>query len=188
MPDTPGASARIREMLREAFARQGATTPDLQRLEGDRVPEPFRSLLVHDSDMTSTLQRFHGFRPGLRCLHVRERDGILEREVLLCREGDGTSPVEYGVIRIRLASLAEPVRESIREGRVPLGGILDESGVPHRCRVEEYFRLAAASFLDRLLEDGRREWRYGRLNRLRTGSGALIAEVIEILPGVDRGG
>ena len=33
------------------------------------MPEPYRSLLVHERDMTSTLGQFHGGDIGLKVLH-----------------------------------------------------------------------------------------------------------------------
>ena len=38
----------------------------LERIDGEEMPEPFKSLLVHGNDMTPTLESFHG-----RCVHLR---------------------------------------------------------------------------------------------------------------------
>ena len=42
------------------YAQQERELPSVDFLDGDKIPDPQNSLLVHDSDMTSTLTRFHG--------------------------------------------------------------------------------------------------------------------------------
>ncbi len=181
MPDGVECASRVEEMLREAFARQGSGRPSLEPLGDARVPEPYRSLLVHDSDMTSALQRRHRQELGLDLLHVARRPDSLEREVLLRGSLDGR-PVEYGVIRILLAALAPPVAEAVLLGREPLGGLLVRFGIGHRSRPGGYFRMGGDGYLDGLFGDGRPRWRYGRINRLWGDAGDLLAEVVEILP------
>jgi len=44
--------------LDEFYARAGLPMPSLQELTGKEVPEPYRSLLVHENDMTPTLEQF----------------------------------------------------------------------------------------------------------------------------------
>ena len=43
--------------------------PGIERVDGAALPEPYRSLLVHERDMTSTLGQFHGDDIGLKVLH-----------------------------------------------------------------------------------------------------------------------
>ena len=37
---------------------RGLPLPVMEQIQADEMPEPYRSLLVHDSDMTSTLEEF----------------------------------------------------------------------------------------------------------------------------------
>ena len=46
--------------LDEFYARTGLILPKIERLRGEQVPEPYRKLLVHEHDMTPTLESFHG--------------------------------------------------------------------------------------------------------------------------------
>ena len=42
--------------LDEFYARSGLTLPPLDQIDGQALPEPYKSLLVHERDMTSTLE------------------------------------------------------------------------------------------------------------------------------------
>src|SRR5258708_40329644 len=55
--------------LDDFSARSGLPLPPIERLAGEQVPEPYRSLLVHDTDMTPTLESFHGARIHLQILN-----------------------------------------------------------------------------------------------------------------------
>src|SRR5262245_51547803 len=45
--------------LDEFYCRSGLSLPPLEIVDAEGVPEPYRSLLVHERDMTSTLEAFH---------------------------------------------------------------------------------------------------------------------------------
>ena len=171
-----------KDLLREAFSRHGLGAPELTLVSASEIPEPCRSLLVHEADMTSTLKRFHGDSLVLKRLHVEEIEGCLDREVVLCTKKEGR-PVEYGVIRIMLTSFEAPARESILAGIIPLGQILDDFEVRYVSRPREYFRILNLPYLEKELDDPGVSERYGRINTLTKPTGELLAEVIEILPG-----
>ncbi len=175
---------RPKELLAEAFARQGAGLPGLQPLPSEALPQPYRSLLVHDSDMTSTLKRRHQDNLSLKVLHLEVTEEEVRREVLLCRCLD-EKPVEYGVIRIVLPPFTLPAREAILAGAVPLGQILDTFGVMYLSRPEEYFRIRHNEYLRRRLHDRGTADRFGRVNTLRQPAGNILAEVVEILPAAE---
>jgi hypothetical protein len=81
----PGES--IAYPLDEFYARSGNTLPPLDQVEGQAVPEPYRTLLVHDHDMTSTLENFHRAGIHLRLLGRERKGEDYFREVLLLLEG-----------------------------------------------------------------------------------------------------
>ena len=86
------------------------------------MPEPARSLLVHERDMTRTLEQFHLGSLHLRVISRRRNEESYWRESVL--ELDGSNqPVEFGAIRIDLSRFAEPWRSRILEEHLPLGGI-----------------------------------------------------------------
>ena len=185
-PDTgeTGNAGRFQELLTKAFARQGMKYPELVTASALKIPQPYRSLLVHDSNMTSKLQRHHRDSLSLEVLHLRAAEDELEREVLLRRRGDG-KPVEYSVIRIVLASLGMPLRAAILAGAVPLGQILKTFGIEYSSQSREYFQIGGNRYLRQLLGDGNAAVRFGRINTLRQPRGGLLAEAIEILPAME---
>src|SRR5258708_29470319 len=78
-PTFQAGGPAIAHPLDEFYARSGLPLPPLEQIEGEEVPEPCKTLLVHDTDMTSTLEAFHG-----RSLHLhvlgRERRGTERSE------------------------------------------------------------------------------------------------------------
>ncbi len=45
--------------LDDFYARAGMRLPRIERLAGDDIPEPYRALLVHENDMTPTLEKYY---------------------------------------------------------------------------------------------------------------------------------
>ena len=143
------------------------------------VPSPYRELLVHDRDMTSTLARHHGGDIDLKLLEMRQKNRVYTRTVLLlCRE----QPVEYGWITIFLDSFPETAHELILEARHPLGWILEELQIDYVCDPSLFFRVEPDASLQALLKT-KASTLYGRGNRITSREGEMMADVIEILPG-----
>jgi hypothetical protein len=77
------------------------------------MPEPYRRLLVHQRDMTPTLEAAYSQKIHLRVLKHSLRDNVFSRQVLLLLE-DGVTPVEFGGIRIYLEHLAAEAKRLVR--------------------------------------------------------------------------
>src|SRR5262245_38385741 len=58
----PFASSDILHPLDDFYARAGLEVPRFELVAAHEVPEPYKSLLVHEADMTPTLESFHGAR------------------------------------------------------------------------------------------------------------------------------
>ena len=145
------------------------------------MPEPARSLLVHERDMTRTLEQFHLGSLHLRVLSRRRSEESYWRESVL--ELDGSNrPVEFGAIRIDLPRFAEPWRSQILEEHLPLGGILNASGVRYTSRPTAYLRFQPDAFITCALHFSESVPVFGRQNALRDSAGNILAEIIEILP------
>ena len=65
----------IAHPLDEFYERTGLELPPVKRVSGDQLPDPHRSLLVHQNDMTSTLENFHGDRIHLHVVGRDRRNG-----------------------------------------------------------------------------------------------------------------
>jgi hypothetical protein len=176
------ACPRLIGLLQEFYPGDPGLAPfEMMTVTADLMPQPDRSLLVHDRDMTSTLTRFHADELKLDILDRRVQDDQVARHIVL-RTMTDHRPVEYGAIRIRLAGLDEEVREKILAGEQPLGGILNEHQVGYASCPGGFFKIRATDLMADVLELSEPNWLYGRCNCLSAADGGNIAEVVEILP------
>jgi chorismate-pyruvate lyase len=181
---TPPDAATLPKLraFEDLYCDSKAAAPVLDAIDGEKVPEPYRKLLVHEGDMTPALERFHGDGIHLQVLRSNRTKDQYSRDVVL--RADGTrKPVEFGAIEINLAAVHDIAREAILQGRRPLGAILRDFSIAHLSRPKAYFRVKADDVIRRSLElNGAAEILYGRRNTLLIPSGAVLAEIIEILP------
>ena len=180
-PTSQAGGPAIAHPLDEFYARSGLPLPPLEQIEGEEVPEPSKTLLVHDTDMTSTLEAFHGRSIHLRVLGRERRDTEYHREVALCLEGS-EQPVEFGAIKIFLERFNPSAVEQILAERWPLGRILKDGAIAYVSRPKAFLRLASDKFINNVLQLTGANLLYGRRNTLADPSGRPLAEIIEILP------
>ena len=156
--------------------------PVIERVDGPAVPEPYRSLLVHERDMTSTLGQFHGDDIGLEVLHRHNDGDAFYREVLLLAKRD-RRPVEYGAIKIHLGQFPGPARDAITAGAVPLGQLLHDYSIGHLSRPSGFLRVECDDYIGGLFGLEGRPVLFGRRYTLYDATGKLcLAEIVEILP------
>lgn len=181
---------RIAELLyplTNFYTASGANLPEVEPIDGEQMPQPFRRLLVHRHDMTPTLEAFAGRSIRLRPLDVHKGEDALYRQVVLITEDD-EQPLEFGAIKIHLGRFDDEPREKILACRCPLGTILRDYEIPHASRPTDFFRMTSdpviASALG--LKDGS-DTLYGRHNILWGDKEQPLAEVVEVLPPFDGG-
>jgi len=167
--------------LDEFYARSGLTLPPLEQVDAEAVPEPGKSLLVHERDMTSTLENFHKTGVHLRLVSRERRGDAYFREVVLVLDGS-EKPVEFGAIKIHLGPFAEKAREAILQERFPLGHILKDFAIDYHSRPSAFLRVASDKTINDLLGLSGVHLLYGRRNTLLNRSGESLAEIVEILP------
>ena len=163
------------------YEQTGKKLPSVELVNGDELPDPDRSLLVHESDMTSTLKRFHGSDLSLNVLRSENSDGYLIRMVVLERIDNGR-PVEFGAIGIRLEKLQKSLRDAVIAQKTPFGGLLEEYRVNYRSKPKGYFHLIADSRIADALGEKVKAKLYGRCNELTDLEGFAFADIVEILP------
>ncbi len=176
-----GILPSVSDPLEAVYLRSGQPLPQLQTVGCLKVPQPFRDLLVHENDMTPTLEAFHGRRVSLRVLDRYQQESRLLRQVVLKLEGDGT-PVEFGAIRIHLSLFRSQALQLILEEQVPLGTILDEENIRHTSDHKEFFSVFSDAVVNRALDLTGAHQLFGRRNVIRDGQGRPLAEMTEILP------
>lgn len=167
--------------LDDFYTQAGLALPVIEAVRGDEVPEPFRTLLVHQDDMTPTLEKFHGDTIHIRVLRRQQRDDFYFREVLLVTDKDGR-PVEFGAIKINLALFPPAAKADILAERVPLGRILDERAVAHESRPKAFLRVQSDTFINSVLGLGGPHTLFGRRNTHWDPQQRPLAEIVEILP------
>ena len=172
--------------LDEFYARAGNDLPHIDLIPATEVPEPFRQLLVHDCDMTSTLERFHGERIHLHLFRTEESGNHYFREVALVLD-QRAIPVEFGAIKIDLSLFPDEARALIRQGRLPLGRILADCNVGYSSRPQAFLRVTSDSFMKSVLRLSGSPVLYGRRNTLVNSRQESLAEIVEILPPVKSG-
>jgi chorismate-pyruvate lyase len=167
--------------LDDFYARAGMPVPPVAEVEPLAMPEPYRSLLVHQHDMTSTLEKFHAGRIHLRLHGKRQLQNDYFREVIL--ELDGSNkPVEFGAIHIHLNLFPAEARHWILQEYLPLGRILNENGIRYTSRPMAFLRFASDKLINGMLGLTGAQMLYGRRNRLLDPQERPLAEIIEILP------
>jgi len=167
--------------LDEFYAQAGQSLPPLTQVEGEAVPEPHKTLLVHRNDMTPTLKKFFHRDIHLRVLGRRRIGNDYFREVVLLLDGTD-QPVEFGAIKINLDLVAAHVREQILAEQRPLGHILEENKIPHGIRPSAFLRLASDLFINDALKLTGAQVLFGRHNTLVDSQERPFAEIVEILP------
>jgi hypothetical protein len=172
---------RLSEFLERIFAERGIYPDAFHWIAGEDVPMPYRDLLVHDRDMTSTLANFHGSELGLKVLNVRREPDEYAREVILYAKDSGKA-VEYGAIDMHLEHFRPEERQAIVEQGEPLGSILNRMEHPYRSAPCGFFSILAPSICQQEYHCGADAVLYGRYNQLFSSEDKVLASIIEILP------
>src|SRR3954470_18412942 len=98
--------------LNEFYARAGRSLPSIELIPGGIVPQPYRKLLVHEGDMTPTLEEFYGSSIHVEVLQREQRDNSYLRQVVLITDR-GEKRVEFGAIKIFLSLFPRAARNDI---------------------------------------------------------------------------
>lgn len=167
--------------LAALYAYVARALPAVVEVTASEIPEPYRQLLVHDRDMTSILESFHRGRTHLRVLGQRDSQDAYQREVVLAMDGSN-QPVEFGAITIQLALLPLAVQTAIRHADRPLGGLLHESRIEFVSHPKSYIRVQPDPLISQALQVKSASVLYGRCNALLNHKGAVLADIVEILP------
>jgi len=167
--------------LDDFYARAGQNLPPLGMIEGDSMPEPYKRLLVHQNDMTPTLEDYYRSGIHLRVLGSRHTNEEYFREVVLHLDTTD-QPVEFGAIKINLTLFNPAARAEILSEKLPLGHILHEHKIPHTSRPRAFLRLASDRLINEVLGLTGAQVLYGRRNTLYDPQQRPLAEIVEILP------
>jgi chorismate-pyruvate lyase len=158
--------------------------PHVTVISPDQIPQPYRSLLVHDADMTRTLERHVSDRAVLRPLSTFVSGASYFRRVLLVRETSGR-PAALGAIRVRLDAFSSRLRTKILAGREPLGRILQEGRFEYTSVVKALFAVEPTPEILGIFWMPKPKVLYGRRSEMFRDK-TKIADIVEILPALPR--
>ena len=96
--------------------------------------------------MTVAMERHYGCPVLLKVVATHQTVSHYARQILLCRSTD-KAVVQFGVMRIALAAIDEPVRKAIEQQSQPLGRVLIERDVLRRVRLNSLYRVKAGPAL-----------------------------------------
>jgi hypothetical protein len=167
--------------LDELWLSRGVPPPAVEVMDPRLLPQPARSLLHHQTDMTSTLEKHYGESLHVEVLERRRRDHEYFRTVVLVLEKTHRR-VEFGAIQINLGLFSPEGREEVLREYQPLGRILATMRMPFSSRPSAFFRLAPDGFILDALRLPGAPVLYGRRNSLYDAMDRPLAEIVEILP------
>jgi len=167
--------------LDKTYSALSLPLPRIQFIDGQSMPEPYKSLLVHNADMTPTLEDFYQQAIELCVLEQQPTEHILLRQVILVLH-DVDHPVEFGAIKIHLSHFTPEACHKILAGVVPLGAIFCEQNIKHTCNPQSFFKIWPDQTIAGSLNIDQPQWLYGRQNIHRDLQQNTLAEMVEILP------
>ena len=166
--------------LNEFYEQSGLPLPAAVQVAACDVPEPYRSLLVHDREMTLTLEDAYHRAVALRVQKYDLRGNVFSRQVVLV--AGAATAVAFCAIKIYLEHFPPEAKRLVLERQQPLGAILHTQGVPHSSHPEAYFQVATDAIISSALDLNRPGLLYGRRNLLLDSAQHTLARVVEILP------
>lgn len=153
----------------------------MRAIVSTEMPLPYRGLLVHDNDMTPTLEAFHQGTIHIEVLSRRQEDGFYFREVILHMD-ESEKPVEFGAIKMDLSLFPEEARTLILGEYLPLGTILHKCNLIHTSHPTAFFEVQSDDFINRGFKLTGQHTLYGRRNTLWNPERKALADIVEILP------
>jgi chorismate-pyruvate lyase len=162
------------------YRRAGVEMPAIRIVAPDEIPLPYRSLLVHETDMTITLERHFGGPVALRALSTFRSGAWYFRRVLLVQEYSGR-PVEMGAIRIKLEAFGARLKKEILQNEIPLGRILRDSGFKYVSHAMAFLAIMPNPEMMGVFWMREPKTLYGRRTEI-VRDGTKIGDIVEVLP------
>ncbi|MGD9633085.1 MAG: hypothetical protein AB7G28_11890 [Pirellulales bacterium] len=141
-----GSVARLASLFYDDLAELGRFIP----VTPGEMPPNYRALLAHNEHMTVTLEKASRGSVSVRALSEWHDESSYARTSLLSRQADG-SVLQFGIMRIWLADLPEPVQEAITVKRQPLGRVLVDHNLLREVELITLWRIAPGPVLQRHL-------------------------------------
>ncbi len=161
------------------YAQLGVAPPVARKTSPVRIPSPYNGLLVHENEMTQTLEQHVGGPVTIRVLSTVLAGRWYSRRVLLVQEASGR-PVALGAVRIRLDVFSAKTRARILRQQVPLGRVLREARVDYSTRPTAFFEVTPNAEMMGVFWMRDACTLYGRQTQMMLGD-ARVGDIVEIL-------
>lgn len=145
----------------------------------EQLPPACRSLLANDRHMTANLEGHHGCPVDVVVLEEHRSGTHYWRKILLKRQEDG-AVVQFGIVRLARALLAEEIRQEIEEGGTPLGRVLIQADVLRNVRLLSLWRITPTKELCDLFGLSSPQPCFGRTALIYCDN-ALAIELLEVV-------
>ena len=143
------------------------------------VPPPFDLLLDHHKHMTVTVEAFHGQKVDVVVHRTKRIDNWYSREITLVTQQD-KQIVQYGIVRLNVDQLSEPVWSRIESETTPLGRVLIEHNVLRQVQLCGLWRVTASPSLASIMQVENGETLFGRTALIYCDGDPAI-ELLEIV-------
>ncbi|HZN66307.1 MAG TPA: hypothetical protein VFB66_13545 [Tepidisphaeraceae bacterium] len=182
--EVPTAHAFLLELCRP-FARPGVKfEPECAVVQPEEIPHPADQLLVHHEHMTAALQRFHGSNVDVHVLEEHLDGDLYTRKISLTPADSPKMVVEWGIVRLDLRYMDDPVRDEILRKQMPLGAILIKHKVHRRIKPRFFLRFPQDGPTLALFGANETGPVYGRLGTIYCDEEPAI-ELLEIVTGIE---
>jgi len=176
----PRAPRSASSPLDHAYERVGLSPAAVRVVGAGEIPEPYRTLLAHDDDMTRTIEEHVRDRIVIRPLMVEHRARRYTRRVLLVQASSGR-PAGMGAVRLDLDALGPRVRSQIVRAEAPLGRVLRDARLAYRRRIVHFLAVVPNAEMMGVFWMREPLTLYGRQTIL-TLKGARFGQVVDVLP------
>jgi chorismate-pyruvate lyase len=122
-----------------------------QSIDSIGVPEPYRTLLVHDCHMTVSMENYHGSRVEVTVIQESRYGDSYCREICLARQLDA-QVIQYGIVKMNLLHVGDEIRKEVESHAKPLGRILIDHGILRQVRLLSLYKVEVGEYLARVLQ------------------------------------
>ncbi len=150
-----------------------------RHVQGPQMPLPYRTLLDHQHHMTVTVEKFHGSLVDVRVLDKQVTPTHYSRKILLARQSD-KKIVQFGIVRLHLQALSEPVRNEILAEGTPLGRVLIQHNVMRQIQLSALWHVTPGEDLSHYFGMQHGQFTYGRTAMIHC-DGQPAIELLEIV-------
>ncbi len=141
LSDHPVAEAALLDLTKPFTPGGAGFCPKCVIVQPDQIPYPEDQLLVHHDHMTEVLEKHFGSPVGVTVLDEVWDGDLYTRKIALAPRDQPGKVVEWGIARLDLRYLSEPVKAEILDKKLPLGAVLIKHDVLRRVKPRWFIRF-----------------------------------------------